>query len=1486
MSVYDAFQQEKGSETPTSPSTPPPEVPASSSPAPTTGVFGSPQEQEEIKSSFSSAPAKPSVYDSFKQSKAQPVQKSVYDQFKQVKQVSATPSPYFYTKTPSGATIGASDQLDTSGKPLLAYRNPGDTSTTTDTTRVATTFDPRVAQKISADTFMNPRSVSDRAALKTSMGGTYSDELDHQIALEVSGSNNPSNLKPEPLVPGTKNTATDPLENSLAKDVASGKISLFDAQLQLAKTKGIKAPWVPPEYQKQGKSAWDNFTDFIKNTGSVIKNFLLPTAKAAGPENAPSVYDQFKATQGSTNTQDKPILINGVQLGKGSITNPNSLDVYDSKGNYMKTFSGPNAGKDSSDFVDQLNEKNKTPLEKERDQLDADSKIIDTTDQKSIDAFNSRVNAFNEKIKNSTEAPSEKASVTPSNSFGSFGRVVSAMGDTFMNIVNDAAGKMTDFIETSGDKNSTVTDRTTKLTEAVLGGLNVAWSPFSMAISGAKSSTPGLTQTITDRNGKQIGQVQNLSIQSIGNAVNDLFQEVASGSKTEIKTHLDSIPSSVMSDETKSKIEPVLTDIATLVNSFALGHVANVAIKTDFSDKIQKLGNILDAQYKQLKEIPNKQGGFVKIGGDEPVKPDETKKEESTTPLSPIEPVTSKTPEITPTEGKGSGPITGKEIVGDGTDFQKIENNTQNYVNENKDALISKYEETHGNVYNVDNMKELIPGHADNRTISEAFHRPTAELIGNMIDKKLQETKGSGREVIFTGGATGAGKSTAIDNLRDIDQKITKADAVVDGTLADVNRSSDNIKKALQTGHEVRLLYVDVEPKQLIKNLITRAQEGGRTVPIETAYNTLLSSRQNVLRLNGKFGANENFGVDVVHNYPDTPGRNYVVENPIDYLTKKGYSKEDISLFKKDAYLEVERSYKKGEITQKQYNGFTRRKESKIQGEIKGTSTERSKSPNSSSKEASSKEGKEITSKEVRQFAGEEHDLKSDRKDISIFKKPEIENPLKLSEREKANREYSKEEIKADNVGKKTPIEKKLDDLITHREFIRESIKNDKARQLSKYAGPDGLGEVTGEEGGIWKSMGDQKSMDLGYKDSETARVAYENYRLLLKRLGAINEDIASVRRELSVSRAEDKDAKSLNHLLNKTATKTDIDLARQSRILDLKKAELETQNKLKEEETKQTSLQEKINAAKSASEKSKGLIGKVWQALRPSYALDKVTKPIIEKWFQGVIDAKQKGLEVFNKALKLGPQDFKEIIDFQAGKQTPYIRDAFDTMGTDFKRRGLNFGWLDNYMPDVWKDSPQRQAIARTAYLKTKGMTDKEIGDYLKGVPLEEGKALRLKLRPNFSKERFWPDYVTGMKHGLTPKYSIPADLIAYYKEAGERAINNINLINNLKTEAKLLHAEDAPDTWHPVTLRFSKEGLYAPPALAELINGKFRDDDHLNVYQTVVKGISLSSRFLQNMVVSGGIPGTILHPFGFAQAYRIATTMIGDSDDGKKWN
>ncbi len=68
--------------------------------------------------------------------------------------------------------------------------------------------------------------------IKTHKTGEY--EVDHLISLELGGSNDISNLWPEPAEPRPGFHEKDKVENYLHEQVCSGAISLTDAQYQIA----------------------------------------------------------------------------------------------------------------------------------------------------------------------------------------------------------------------------------------------------------------------------------------------------------------------------------------------------------------------------------------------------------------------------------------------------------------------------------------------------------------------------------------------------------------------------------------------------------------------------------------------------------------------------------------------------------------------------------------------------------------------------------------------------------------------------------------------------------------------------------------------------------------------------------------------------------------------------------------------------------------------------------------------------------------------------------------------------------------------------------------------------------------------------------------------------------------------------------------------------------------------------------------------------
>lgn len=440
---------------------------------------------------------------------------------------------------------------------------------------------------------------------------------------------------------------------------------------------------------------------------------------------------------------------------------------------------------------------------------------------------------------------------------------------------------------------------------------------------------------------------------------------------------------------------------------------------------------------------------------------------------------------------------TPKPAIDSALNLPKIEEGVTKYVGANKDALANQYTQTYGNVYNVDNYKELIPGHAENRTISEAFHRPAAEEVGQMINKQLEATRGSGKDVVFVGGATGAGKSTAIENLKGIDYKITGADAVIDGTLADVNRTSDTIRKALETGHEIEVMYVETDPTQLLDNLIERAQGGGRTVPIETAYNTLLSSRQNLLRLNGKFGENPKFRIEVVHNTPGVAGQNYMVENPLDYIKSRSYTKDDISRFKDEAYKRLDAEYKQGTISQKIYEGFTRRKATN-KGEITqsghsvGEEFDLSRTAKGKAETGQAGTGQPLSEIDQAIADGKIRVSREGTRDIYEYKKGNTW--------QRARDESSALKGIAPKPSQALQLPQILQEKKLAIEIQSEALSNSPLNSLTKYVAKRGefkgqLPEVLGKGKSTWGRKGDDILTEhLGNIDSETARAQMDKF--------------------------------------------------------------------------------------------------------------------------------------------------------------------------------------------------------------------------------------------------------------------------------------------------------------------------------------------------------------------------------------------------------
>lgn len=186
--------------------------------------------------------------------------------------------PYFYGTTTRGHVFGRADESDTSGRPYLAYRKPGDTATTTDYTRTATKWNPILSVKTPREEVANPRGVANEQALKQSLNYKKGDNLDHKMALAVSGSNHPENLR---VVPAKQNKDGS-TASSLSSAVQEGKKSLFHAQTDFALSKKLPPPVTGSRYGAFKAEALKAEEESRKanSIGGLLKNALKASPKA------------------------------------------------------------------------------------------------------------------------------------------------------------------------------------------------------------------------------------------------------------------------------------------------------------------------------------------------------------------------------------------------------------------------------------------------------------------------------------------------------------------------------------------------------------------------------------------------------------------------------------------------------------------------------------------------------------------------------------------------------------------------------------------------------------------------------------------------------------------------------------------------------------------------------------------------------------------------------------------------------------------------------------------------------------------------------------------------------------------------------------------------------------------------------------------------------------------------------------------------------
>jgi hypothetical protein len=465
---------------------------------------------------------------------------------------------------------------------------------------------------------------------------------------------------------------------------------------------------------------------------------------------------------------------------------------------------------------------------------------------------------------------------------------------------------------------------------------------------------------------------------------------------------------------------------------------------------------------------------------------------------------------------------------------------------------------------------------------------------------------------------------------------------------------------------------------------------------------------------------------------------------------------------------------------------------------------------------------------------------------------------------------------------KDIPLNEELGQRETALMLEGEYINNNSLNALWKYADKrnDVLPEVTGIGNSKFARTGDKMAEELGYASSEEMRTAFNDF---VNRKRKYQENVKSFATEKKNYINSQADELALNKIAETEGRKTDTlikntekEAVDNTRLAERQQAFDSALEKIKADEELRYKKAQNIRSAFQGQYKEQpNLFQKLKNSLRPIRTLPGDTQTAYKEFTRGRNLAKEAG----NKELgKIGvPQNkgIDTIFDYQAGKETPYnakIKQEFDTLFNEAKDKGIDTGYRENYLPQVYKENPTQIHDKIIDYLTDRGMSLHDAQAYTEGKQLSEEVANRLGVNPAFSKDRVFPSYRVAMEYGLTPRYTNPDQLLAYYRESLDRALADKKFLNHLVDEGKVLPGPDAPNSWKPVELPLNFQGYKADPQVAKFINNLFGTQDK-GFFDTVIENTANLSKRAQEIALSAGFPGTNVNFFSMGQAIKQIT-------------
>lgn len=249
-----------------------------------------------------------------------------------------------------------------------------------------------------------------------------------------------------------------------------------------------------------------------------------------------------------------------------------------------------------------------------------------------------------------------------------------------------------------------------------------------------------------------------------------------------------------------------------------------------------------------------------------------------------------------------------------------IEERLAREISADLDGAVAKYGELEesegGKVLNTDTARELSAEYRADRTRSAAVHEPASWLVKEMYRRKLREAPRDGEVplVLFTGGGTGAGKSSALENIPEMQHLKSAAQIIYDTNMNGFDSSRTKIDQALEAGKKVHIAFVLRDPVEaLVKGALPRAERMGRTVPLAEHAKTHQGAAETLPRLAAHYANDPRVSIGLIDN---TRGKGKAAEGDIALAATFDYSN-----VKDRLRAALDKEYQDGKVSEAVYRG-------------------------------------------------------------------------------------------------------------------------------------------------------------------------------------------------------------------------------------------------------------------------------------------------------------------------------------------------------------------------------------------------------------------------------------------------------------------------------------------------------------------------------------------------------------------------------------